>query len=78
MLGIDFAVVAATIVAIAVINGVRTQESGILGADSADAGTPLPKFAVPNALGSLEGDANIEQGGCESDEVATRSSRSFF
>lgn len=57
------------IVVVAIINGVRTEESGILGADESDAGTRLPEFAVPEALGPLEGDANIEQGGCGTDEV---------
>ncbi|MGI9557077.1 MAG: TlpA family protein disulfide reductase [Solirubrobacterales bacterium] len=65
VVGLVFVVV----VAIAIINGVRTQESGILGAEETDAGTPLPEFAVPEALGPLEGDANIEQGGCNTDAV---------
>ena len=57
------------IIAIAVINGTRTQDSGILGADPTDEGTPLPEFAVPEARGSLTGDANIGQGGCATDEA---------
>ena len=62
-------VVFVVIIAIAVINGSRTQDSGILGVDAADEGTPLPEFALPDARGELTGDANIGQGGCETDEV---------
>lgn len=57
------------IIAIAVINGTRTEDSGIFGANEADEGAPLPEFAVPEALGPLAGDANIGQGGCDTDET---------
>ena len=64
--GIAFAALAI----IAVINAVRTDEGGIIGADSAaDRGWPLPGFAAPDALASLpdDVDANIAQDDCGSD-----------
>jgi hypothetical protein len=52
------------IVAVAGINTLRTEDSGVLGAgDEADG--PLAQFAVPDARGELEGDANIAQDDCE-------------
>jgi hypothetical protein len=64
LVGVAFVVIAA----IAIVNGARTEESGILGAGD-DEGTPLPQFAVPAALGPLTGDANIAQTDCETDET---------
>lgn len=52
------------LVVVATINTLRTQESGILGADPTERGTHLPEFAVPEALGPLEGDANVYQEDC--------------
>jgi hypothetical protein len=40
-----------------------------LGLERQPARWPLPEFAVPNAAGSLEGDANIAQDDCESSAV---------
>ena len=56
------------IVAVAAINTLQTEDSGVLGA--ADEGElPLAEFAVPDARGELEGDANIAQDDCEVAEV---------
>jgi hypothetical protein len=57
----------AAIIVAAIVNATRTEQSGILGAGD-DEGRPLPHFAVPTALGPLEGDANIAQTACESSE----------
>lgn len=42
---------------------------GTLGLDSQPARWPLPEFAVPSALGPLEGDANVAQDNCESSRL---------
>jgi len=56
------------IVAVAGINAIRTEDSGVLGAeDGAD--RPLAQFAVPDARSELEGDANIAQDDCEVSEL---------
>lgn len=39
---------------------------GTLGLDKQPSRWPLPEFAVPDAAGSLEGDANVAQDDCES------------
>jgi hypothetical protein len=57
------------LIAVAVINAIGTEEGGILGSDPTEAGSALPAFAVPEALGPVEGDANIYQDDCESSEV---------
>lgn len=52
---------------VAVVNAIRTDEGGIAGADrEADRGVPVPEFAVPEALGGLNGDANVAEDDCES------------
>lgn len=56
------------VIVFALVNTLRTDEGGILGAGD-DRGLPAPQFAVPAALGSLEGDANIFQDDCESSEL---------
>lgn len=53
------------IVVVATLNTVRTEEGGILGVSDQDRGMPLPEFAVPKLLGSVEGDANVFQDDCE-------------
>jgi hypothetical protein len=63
--GIAFLVV----VVVATVNTFSTEESGILGADEDQAGMPLQEFAVPELLGSLEGDANVFQDDCETSET---------
>ncbi len=52
------------IVAIALINGVPGGDEGTLGLDEQSARWALPEFAVPNAAGGLEGDANVAQDDC--------------
>jgi hypothetical protein len=42
---------------------------GTLGLDKQPPRWPLPEFAVPDAAGSLEGDANVAQDDCESSAV---------
>jgi hypothetical protein len=56
------------IVVVAAVNAVRTEDSGVLGADS-DGDLPLAEFAVPDARSDLEGDANIAQDDCEVSEI---------
>jgi hypothetical protein len=51
------------IVAIALLNGVPGG-NGTLGLDEQPARWPLPEFAVPEAAGGLEGDANVAQDDC--------------
>jgi hypothetical protein len=53
------------IVAIALINGVPGG-GGTLGLDEQPARWALPEFAVPDAAGELEGDANVAQDDCSS------------
>ncbi len=52
------------LIVIATVNTLRTRDDGILGATATAAGEPLPEFAVPDLLGSNEGDANIYQDDC--------------
>jgi hypothetical protein len=52
------------VVAIALINGVPGDGGGTLGLDEQPPRWPLPEFAVPLAVGDLEGDANIAQDDC--------------
>lgn len=42
---------------------------GTLGLDRLPARWPLPEFAVPEASGRLEGDANVSQDDCETSEI---------
>jgi hypothetical protein len=51
------------IVAVAGINALQTERSGVLGAGE-EGDLPLDQFAVPDARGSLDGDANIAQDDC--------------
>jgi hypothetical protein len=52
------------IVAVATINTLQTEDSGVLGAGE-ETGLPLAQFAVPDVRSDLEGDANIAQDDCE-------------
>jgi hypothetical protein len=63
--GIAFLIV----IVVAAVNTFSNEEGGILGADDDEAGMPLPEFAVPELLGSLEGDANVYQDDCETSET---------
>lgn len=53
------------LVAIATLSTLNGGE-GTLGLDRQADRWPLPEFAVPNARGGLEGDANVAQDDCES------------
>ncbi len=56
------------VVAVAGINLVKTEHSGVLGArDEGD--LPLAQFAVPSARSDLSGDANIAQDDCETSAI---------
>jgi thiol-disulfide isomerase/thioredoxin len=56
------------VMAITAINTLRTSESDILGAGR-ERGTALAQFAVPEARGGVEGDANVYQDDCASSEL---------
>ena len=59
--GIAFAV----LIGIATVNTLQSNDGGLLGADEAQAGEPLPEFAIPELLRGEEADANIYQDDCE-------------
>ncbi len=50
----------------ALVNTLSSDEGDLLGSDPAEAGAPLAPFSVPDALGSLVGDANVFQDDCDS------------
>jgi hypothetical protein len=58
----------AVIVAIALLNGVPGG-GGTLGLDEQPERWALPEFAVPDAAGKLEGDANVAQDDCSAGEL---------
>jgi len=54
------------VIGIAAIHTLGGKDEGTLGLDKLAQRWPLPEFAVPDAAGSLEGDANVAQDDCES------------
>ena len=48
------------VIAIALINTLRSEDSGTLGIGNYMEGEPAPKFAVPVAASDLDGDANVD------------------
>jgi len=55
------------LIVIAMLNLLREDDSGILGAGYGETGMPLPGFAVPDALADVDAaDANVYQDDCES------------
>jgi hypothetical protein len=52
------------LVVFATINILDSGDDVILGTSDTDRGAPLPEFAVPELLGSAEGDANVYQDDC--------------
>lgn len=56
------------IIAVAGINLISTEDSGVLGAGE-EGDLPLAQFAIPDARGDLEGDANIAQDDCETPQI---------
>lgn len=57
------------LIVVAFANTITTPDSGTLGLDEENTDLPLPEFAVPAALGDLEGDANIYQDDCGTSEL---------
>jgi hypothetical protein len=53
------------VIVVAVLHTLRGGDEGTLGLDRLEARWALPEFAVPRALGPLEGDANVAQDDCE-------------
>ncbi len=53
------------IIAVAGINALQTEESGVIGAGEDEGDLPLAQFAVPDLRSELDGDANIAQDDCE-------------
>jgi hypothetical protein len=58
--GVAFAV----LIGIATVHTLRNSEGGLLGANEAQAGEPLPEFAVPELLHGEDADANVYQDDC--------------
>jgi AhpC/TSA family len=59
----------AVVIGIALLNTVGNEDEGILGLDEVAQRWPLPEFAVPEAAGPLEGDANVAQDDCETSQT---------
>ena len=57
----------AAVIVIALVSTLTDEEGSILGGDPDERGTALAEFAVPDLLGSREGDANVYQDDCSSD-----------
>ncbi len=57
------------VIVVAVVSKVGDGGEGTLGLDQRPHRWPLPEFAVPDAAGELEGDANIAQDDCATSEV---------
>ena len=55
-------VVGVAAVIVIVVVGVKTLPNSGLGSSGPPVGGPLPRFAAPDALGSVKGDPNIKQG----------------
>ena len=56
VVGVAFVVV----ILLALVNMLRTEDSGTVGIGEVGRGEPVPKFAVPVASSDLDGDANID------------------
>ncbi len=52
----------------ATFNTIQSDDGGVLGTEDTERGLPLQEFAVPDARGELQGDANIAQDDCETAE----------
>ncbi len=55
----------AAVIAVAAIHTLGHKDEATLGLDQVRQRWPLPEFAVPDAAGPLEGDANVAQDDCE-------------
>ena len=54
------------VIIVALLNLIGDDDAGILGVGEADGGAALAEFAVPDALGESDADANVFQDDCES------------
>lgn len=57
------------VVVVALLSDIGGDGGGTLGLDEQPPRWPLPEFAVPEAAGSLEGDANIAQDDCATPQL---------
>jgi hypothetical protein len=57
------------LIVVAVISKIGEGGEGILGLEHRPERWPLPEFAVPDAAGQLEGDANIAQDDCSTSQL---------
>ena len=57
------------VIVVASVHMISNRDEGILGLQQVSSGRPLAEFAVPVATSSLEGDANIAQDDCESNQL---------
>jgi hypothetical protein len=60
---------ALVLIVFGVIRFIVNRDEGILGLQQVDTDKPLAEFAVPVATSQLEGDANIAQDDCESNQL---------
>jgi hypothetical protein len=58
-----------SVIVFAAVHFISGRNEGILGLENVKAGKPLAEFAVPVATSDLEGDANIAQDDCESNQL---------
>jgi hypothetical protein len=59
----------AVVILIALLNTLGGEDEGTLGLGEVAKRWPLPEFAVPLAVGGLEGDANVAQDDCETSQA---------
>ncbi len=57
------------LIIVVTIHTITTHNQGILGLQKVSADEPLAEFAVPVAVSNLEGDANVAQDDCSSDQL---------
>jgi hypothetical protein len=57
------------LIAIATVNTIGNRDEGILGLQKESKDLPLAEFAVPVAVSDLEGDANVAQDDCETNQL---------
>ena len=56
------------LIVVAFVNLLTTRDTGTIGFDRVETDLPLPEFAVPVAVGPLDGDANVYQDDCATSE----------
>lgn len=57
------------LIVVGTIHSITTHNQGIVGLDKVSTDQPLAEFAVPVAVSNLEGDANIAQDDCNSNQL---------